>query len=89
MDYADLFTDDTISKAELVEYRELTDNKIKEHQTKKTQLIDKINECEDENYAVSICKKLKDILSLDKLTPQILHPLVERITCTHEVKIHT
>lgn len=88
MNYVNLFTDDIISREELVEYRELTDNKIKELQTTKTQLNEKINECEDENYAVSIIKKLNEILSLDKLTPEILHSLVERITCTHEGKIH-
>jgi site-specific DNA recombinase len=88
LNYVDLFTDDIISREELVEYRELTDNKIKELQTKKTQLNEKMNKCEDENYAVSIGKKLKNILSLEELTPQILHSLVERITCTHEGKIH-
>lgn len=88
LNYVNLFTDDIISREELVEYRELTDNKIKELQTTKTQLNEKINECEDENYAVSIIKKLNEILSLDKLTPEILHSLVERITCTHEGKIH-
>ena len=35
------------------------DNKIKEHQTKKTQLNEKMNECEDENFAVSIRQKVK------------------------------
>ncbi|KQU16387.1 hypothetical protein ASG65_26905 [Bacillus sp. Leaf13] len=83
-----MFTDDIISKEELVEYRELTDNKIKELQTKETQLNDKMNECEDENYAVSIIQKLKDVLSLEELTPQILHSLVEKITCTDDGEIH-
>ncbi|MGW6255003.1 hypothetical protein ACWF7H_28970 [Peribacillus butanolivorans] len=64
-----MFTDDIISKEELVEYRELSDNKIKELQTKETQLNDKMNKCEDENYAVSIIQKLKDVLSLEELTP--------------------
>ncbi|KOS59968.1 hypothetical protein AN161_25900 [Lysinibacillus sp. FJAT-14222] len=81
-----MFTDNIISKEELVDYRELTDNKIKEHQTKKTQLNEKMNEYE--NFEVSISKKLKDNLSLEELTPRILHSLVERITCTHEGEIH-
>ncbi|MGE8080067.1 hypothetical protein [Peribacillus loiseleuriae] len=88
LNYVNLFTDDIISKEELVEYRELTDNKIKELQTKKTQLNDKMNECEDENYTVSIIQKLKDVLSLEELTPQILHSLVEKITCTDDGEIH-
>ncbi len=47
-----------------------------------------MNECEVKNFAVNISKILMDILSLEELTPQILHSLVEQITCTHEGKIH-
>lgn len=84
LDYVNLFTDDIISREELVEYHELTYNKIKELLTKKTQLNEKKTNVKMKiTQFLSAKKKLKVILSLDKLTPQILHPLVERITCTH------
>ncbi|MEF7496550.1 recombinase family protein [Lysinibacillus sphaericus] len=88
LEYVHLYTDNIISKEELIEYRDLTDNNIKELQTKKAQLNEKASECEDENYAVSIGRKLKDVLSLDALTSPILHSLVEKITCTHDGYIH-
>jgi hypothetical protein len=47
-----------------------------------------LKECENENYAVDIGKKLKDIFILNDLTPQILHSLVEKITCTSTGDIH-
>ncbi|PGM56704.1 hypothetical protein [Bacillus sp. AFS053548] len=64
-----------------MEYRELTDNKINELQIEKAQLDEKLKECENENYAINIGKKLKDVLDLNELTPAILHSLVEKITC--------
>ncbi|WP_077210734.1 recombinase family protein [Bacillus dakarensis] len=86
--YLNLYTENVISKDELIEARELTDANINELQLKKTQLIEKMNECDNENYAVHIGEKLKDVISLDELTPQVLHSLVEKITCTHEGEIH-
>lgn len=86
--YLDLYTENVISKEELIEARELTDQKINELQLKQDQLNEQMNECENENYAVHISEKLKDVISLKKLTPQVLHSLVERITCTHEGTIH-
>lgn len=88
LEYIHLFTDKIISKEELIEYRDLTDNNIKELQTKKAQLNEKVKECEDEDYVVTIGKKLKDVLSLEELTPSLLHSLVEKITCTHDGNIH-
>jgi site-specific DNA recombinase len=46
------------------------------------------NYCENENYAVVIGKKLKDILTLNDLSPQILHSLVEKVTRTSPGDIH-
>ena len=88
LEYVNLFTENVISKEELVEYRELTDNKIKALQIKQTQLDEKMLECENENYAVHIGKKLKDVLTLKQLTPQILHSLVEKVTCTNDGSVH-
>ena len=84
LEYVNLFTENVISKEELVEYRELTDNKIKALQIKKDQLDEKMQECENENYAVHIGQNLKDVLTLKELTPQILHSLVEKVTCTRD-----
>lgn len=64
LEYVNLYTDGVISKEKLAEFRELTDNKIKASQIKQTQLEEKLKECERENYAVHISKKLKDVLTL-------------------------
>ncbi|MCM3585549.1 recombinase family protein [Mesobacillus maritimus] len=88
LEYVNLFTENVISKEELVEYRELTDNKIKALQITKTQLDENMLECENENYAINIGNKLKDVLKLKELTPQILHSLVEKVTCTHDGSVH-
>ena len=88
LEYVNLYTDKVISKEELSEYRELADGKIKDSQTKLAQLQEKLQECEDENYAVHIGRKLKDILTLKELTPKVLHSLVEKITCSHDGSVN-
>lgn len=88
LDYINLFTENVITKEELVEYREMTDNKIKALQIKKTQLDEKIQKCNDENYALHIGKKLKNVLTLKELTPEMLHSLVKKITCTRDGNVH-
>ncbi|MDP4086795.1 MAG: recombinase family protein [Bacillota bacterium] len=88
LEYVDLYTENVISKEDLIEYRELTDNKIKDLQVKKAQLDEKLKECEDQNYAINIGSKLKEILNLKELTPTILHSLVEKITCDHDGTVH-
>lgn len=70
---------------ELVEYRELTDNKIATlHAVKKDQLDEEIQKCADKDYTINLGNKLKDILTLKDLTPNILHSLVEKITCEQD-----
>ncbi|WP_223594574.1 hypothetical protein [Neobacillus bataviensis] len=71
-----------------MEYRQLTDNKIKDLQIKKDQLDEKLKECENESYSINIGKKLKDVLNLKELTPPILHSLVEKITCKNDGTVH-
>nr|WP_274598846.1 recombinase family protein [Anaerobacillus isosaccharinicus] len=88
LNYVDLYMENDITKEELVEYRELTDNNIKSLQYKNTHLKEKLQECEDENYAIHISNKLKDILSLKDLTPQILHSLVEKVTINKDGDVH-
>lgn len=88
LDYVNLFTENVITKDELVEYRELTDNKIKSLQLKKSQLNEKMQDCENEDYAIHLGNKLKDVLALKELTPQILHSLVEKITCSLNGDVH-
>ena len=84
MKYIDLYTENVLSKEELVEARELTDVNINELQLKKSQLIEIMNDCNNEDYAIHISEKLKDVISLEELTSKVLHSLVEKITCTHE-----
>jgi site-specific DNA recombinase len=49
---------------------------------KKEQLYEQMQECENENFVLNIGEKLKDVLTLKELTPQVLHSLVEKvITC--------
>jgi site-specific DNA recombinase len=88
LEYVNLYTENVLTKEDLVEYREITDNKIKGLQIKKAQLDEKLKECENENHAINIGKKLKDVLNLKELTPSILHSLVEKITCNHDGTVH-
>ncbi|AGK52261.1 hypothetical protein [Bacillus sp. 1NLA3E] len=88
MEYVNLFTENVITKDELVEYRELTDNKVTALQIKKTQLDEKLKDCVEKNYAINIGNKLKEALNLNDLTPTILHSLVEKITCNHDGTVH-
>ena len=77
-----------LSKDELIEARKLTDANIHELNLRKSQLIEIMNDCENEDYAVHISEKLKELISLEELTPKALNSLVEKITCTHEGEIH-
>jgi site-specific DNA recombinase len=88
LEYVNLYTENVISKDDLVEYRELTDNKIKDLQIKKVQLDEKLKECEDHNFAINIGNKLKEVLNLNELTPALLHSLVEKITCNQNGTVH-
>ncbi|WHX25035.1 recombinase family protein [Virgibacillus halodenitrificans] len=87
LEYVNLYTENVITKAELVEYRMLTDNKIEALQKRKMQMEEKMQEYENEDYAVNIGNKLKDVLTLKELTPNILHSLVDKITCEEEGNI--
>jgi site-specific DNA recombinase len=88
LDYVNLYTEKVITKDELVDYRELTDNKINSLQLKKSQLREDMQECDNENYAIHIGNKLKDVLALKELPPQILHSLVEKITSSKDGDVH-
>jgi site-specific DNA recombinase len=88
LEYVDLYTENVLTKEDLVEYRVLTDNKIKDLQTKKTELNEILQGCDNEDYAINIGKRLKDVLNLKELTPQVLHSLVEKITCKNDGTVH-
>jgi site-specific DNA recombinase len=88
LEYVDLYTDNVLTKEDLVEYRDLTDNKIKELQSKKSQLDEQLQECDNEDYTIYIGKKLKAVLNLKELTPQDLHSLVEKIICKNDGTVH-
>jgi len=53
-------------------------------QVKKDQLDEEIQQCADKDYAIHLGNKLKDVLTLKELTPNILHSLVEKITCERD-----
>ncbi|MDM5328672.1 hypothetical protein [Neobacillus sp. CF12] len=61
-----LLTDNLISKEDLIEYKELTDQSLKELDLSKTQLQKKLEECTYENYTLEMGKKLKEFLSLSE-----------------------
>gem|GEM_PF-6347436 len=86
----DMYADQIISREELVEYRKQIDQEVAELETAKIEYQEKLEECESENYAIDLGKKLKDISLLDDLTPKILYSLVNKITCSIEgnLRIH-
>ena len=47
-----------------------------------------MNDCNNEDYAIHISEKLKNVISLEALTPPVLHSLVEKFPFTHEGEIH-
>ncbi|MFJ5760655.1 hypothetical protein ACIQAA_16320 [Neobacillus sp. NPDC093182] len=66
----------------------LTDKNLKELDLSMTQLQQKLEECTNENYTLKMGNKLKELLSLKDLTPQVLNTLIERITCNTQGDIH-
>jgi site-specific DNA recombinase len=90
IDCVNLFTDNLISKGDLNEYKELTDESLKELDLSKTQLQKKLEECTNENFTLEMGNKLKEFLSLKELSSQVLHSLVEKITSNNlsEFRIH-
>ncbi|MDM5336349.1 hypothetical protein QUF84_03755 [Fictibacillus enclensis] len=78
LDYVNLFTDSLITKEELIEYRELTDQKIRNLQSHKTQLEEQIQECANENFVYNLGDKLTKVLKLKELTPRFfIHWLIK------------
>ncbi|MBD3108856.1 hypothetical protein IEO70_10815 [Bacillus sp. AGMB 02131] len=73
-----------ITKDELIEFRMLIDKKVEDAKKKRIQLEESLKECTEESYSIDLSKKLKDLLNLKELTPQLLHSLVEKIACTAE-----
>ena len=84
LDYVNLYTDDLITKDELIEFRMLIDKKVEAAKAKQVQLQESMKQCTEESYSIDLRKKLKDLLNLKELTPQLLHTLVEKIACTVE-----
>lgn len=86
----DMYADEIISREEVVEYRKQIDQEVAELEIAKIEYQEKLEECESENYAIDLGKKLKDVSLLDDLTPQILHSLENKITCSIEgnLRIH-
>ncbi|MGD6779979.1 recombinase family protein [Sutcliffiella horikoshii] len=81
-DYLDMYADNLLTRDELLEYREQLDKELIEVEKSKTELQEKLTECESENYAIDLGKKLEGISVLDDLTPQVLHSLVSKVTCS-------
>lgn len=80
-DYLDMYADEIISREELVEYRKQIDQDIIELETAKIEYQEKLKECESENFAIDLGKKLKEVSILNDLTPQVLHSFVNNVTC--------
>ncbi|WP_400245559.1 recombinase family protein [Niallia sp. JL1B1071] len=89
-DYLDMYADKIISREELIEYREKIDQDVAELEKSKNEYQEKLEECESENYAIDLGKKLKEVSLLSELTPQVLHSLVNKITCSIDgnLRIH-
>ena len=90
MKYADLYTEEIISREELLEYREIIDQSLTEMKSSKEQLTSKLEECSNENYSFKLGETLKKFFSLEQLTPQVLHSLVNKVTCSvdGDLRIH-
>ena len=84
LEYVNLYTDDLITKDDLIEFRMLIDKKVEAAKAKQIQLHESMKQCTEESYSIDLRKKLKDLLNLKELTPQLLHSLVEKIACTAE-----
>ncbi len=54
-----MYTENVISKEELVEYLRLNDNKIKDVHIKKTQVNEKLRECANEDCVFKSIKSSK------------------------------
>ncbi|MFE4029469.1 recombinase family protein [Priestia sp. YIM B13551] len=80
LEYLNLYTEQVITKQELIEYRELTDKKLKELDIIKAQIHQNLEECTNENYTIELGNKLKNFFPLKDLDSKLLHSLVEKIT---------
>ena len=89
-DYLDMYADEIISREELVEYRKQIDEEVAGLEKAKIDYQEKLDECESKNYAIDLGKKLKEVTILNDLTPQVLHSLVNKVTCSIEgnLRIH-
>ncbi|WP_282173127.1 hypothetical protein [Cytobacillus firmus] len=73
-----------------MEYRKQIDQEVSNLETAKIKYQEKLEECESENYAIDLGKKLKEVSILNDLTPQVLHSLVNKVTCSVDgnLRIH-
>ncbi|MDQ0253942.1 DNA invertase Pin-like site-specific DNA recombinase [Evansella vedderi] len=87
-DYLDMYADELISREELVEYRKQIDLEISNLESAKSEFQEKLDECESENYAIDLGKKLQEVSILNDLSPQLLHSLVNNVTCSDNGNLH-
>lgn len=85
--YLDMYTDELITREELLEYRKQTDKEISQLLTAKVECENKLVECQDDHYAMDLGKRLNDVSILRDLNPKVLHSLVSKVTCTIEGNI--
>lgn len=90
LNYINLYAEQVITKEELIEYKELVDQELKELGIKRSELEQNLTEGQGESYTVDLFKKLKASFLVKDLAPQTLHSLVKKITCTTEgtIQIH-
>lgn len=89
-DYVDLYTDEVISKEDLIELRISISNEIDAVKVTISDLEKELTNCSNENYLQSLKSKLEQFLSVEKLSSQMLNTLVDKITCSvnGEIRIH-
>jgi site-specific DNA recombinase len=88
--YLDSYTDELISRDDFVEYRKQIDKELAELEIAKVEYQVKFDECENENYAIDLGRKLKEVSIISDLTHQVLHSLVNKVTCSIDgnIRLH-
>ncbi|WP_404447797.1 hypothetical protein LG307_02750 [Sutcliffiella horikoshii] len=82
-----MYADDIISRDELVEYRKQIDEEISSLDSTRRDLQEKLEEWESEDYTIDLGKMLNKVTILNDLTHQVLHSLVNKVTCSIDGKL--
>ena len=85
-----MFTEEIISKEDLIELRLSVNNEIDEIKSAITDFEGELTNCSNESYLQSLKNKLEQFLEVEELTSQMLNALVEKInfSANSEILIH-